>query len=470
MSNQNVPAVAYAPEHTTIEVAGDMLCSCCFQPADAVVRPLKRCSACLRVSYCSPKCQKSDWILRHKQFCTQFKKVNEHEKHTAKPSNLLELIKQKSIKEQILSTHNSGHPEPCAACSNNIFKKEIVCRVCFQTPYQAATVKSFESCQGCGMARVCSDKCKEALGGVHSPDECAMLRLLRATERVKIDYHLDRKKSSAYEHLMAPTAGPRRRYVPLARYSGLVDFNEDVSREYADTPDISIMYRRLAGTFETSEPMAAEAVGQLSMEAQSIALTIIAGLEASVPDITTRRSLEIHFVGASNREISTRAMLEEVLHQFPALKDLRIHYVGPEADFAEETGHNWACSVCQARGSRRTRALHAVPYHDFLAQNPARRPDLVVALNTGWSEVDTSVWAPTLQAILKLKIPALFTAYSKQEADRERSFQRPDMDFIVDVQPNKWRGVIPIVNIALRDDTDHIAVYSSQYWYIFKGR
>ncbi|KIY70758.1 hypothetical protein CYLTODRAFT_487781 [Cylindrobasidium torrendii FP15055 ss-10] len=470
MSNHRIPAVTYVPEYTAIEVAGDMLCSCCFQPADAVVRPLKHCAACFRVAYCSPKCQKFDWKHRHKHFCSQYQKVNEYEKHTPKASSLPKLIKQKSIKEQILSTHDSGHHEPCAACSNNIFKKEVICEVCFRTPYQAATFKLFKSCHGCGMVRACSDACKKSLHSVHPPDECRMLRLLRATERVQIDYHLDRKKLFSSEQLMVPTEGPRRHYVPLARYGGFADYNRGISMEYTDTPDLSIMHRQLANTFKTSEPMAAEAVGQLVMEAQSIVLTVIAGLEASIPDITTRRTLEIHFVGASRREHSTRAMLEEVLHQFPALKDLRIYYVGPEANFVENTEHNWACNACQARGCRRTRALHAVRYHDFLAQNPARRrPDLVVALNTGWSEVETSSWAPTLQAILKLKVPALFTAYTKQEAERERSFQR-NLDFIVDVQPNKWRGVIPIVNIALRDMFNQIAVYSSQYWYIAKGR
>ncbi|KAJ7259528.1 hypothetical protein B0H12DRAFT_1108520 [Mycena haematopus] len=95
MSTDEPQPKDYAPQHTHIEVAGDMLCAQCFQPANPA-KPLKACSACRRVSYCTSRrnrrsarlilfagstaCQKRDWKMRHKQFCPQFQKVNKYDK------------------------------------------------------------------------------------------------------------------------------------------------------------------------------------------------------------------------------------------------------------------------------------------------------------------------------------------------------------------------------------------------------
>jgi mitochondrial splicing suppressor protein 51 len=40
-------------------------CFSCWKPEPH----LKRCTACKRVSYCSPECQKKDWNSSHKKTC-----------------------------------------------------------------------------------------------------------------------------------------------------------------------------------------------------------------------------------------------------------------------------------------------------------------------------------------------------------------------------------------------------------------
>lgn len=113
MSTHNPPPCVYVPQHTAIEVAGDRLCSWCYRPTaeDSLLqRPLQRCSACRRVSYCrwsrsataayfvhiisgSASCQKQDWKHRHKNFCPRFQKVNKYDKEVVgdRALSLLEL-------------------------------------------------------------------------------------------------------------------------------------------------------------------------------------------------------------------------------------------------------------------------------------------------------------------------------------------------------------------------------------------
>ncbi|KAJ7620230.1 hypothetical protein FB45DRAFT_929761 [Roridomyces roridus] len=220
--------------------------------------------------------------------------------------------------------------------------------------------------------------------------------------------------------------------------------------------------------------MAIEAIDQMASEAESILLTVIAGLEASIPQLATRRSLEIHFVAAASHEVSARAITEEFLHHLPALRELTIHFVGPEARLPvgmQQSSPNLACEECKSGGATRRWALHTMEYHRFLAANPGRRPDLIVGLNTGFSEVAVASWAPTMDAICALGVPVVFTAYSLPEARMEAGLLRGrGCSFIVDVEENKWRGVIPRVNKGIKYTQGILALYSSFYWYVFRGR
>ncbi|KAJ7129191.1 hypothetical protein C8R44DRAFT_872488 [Mycena epipterygia] len=414
-------------------------------------------------------CQKQDWKHRHKQFCPQFQKVNKYDKEVVgdKAMSLIELSMHQSIRKTILQSDDPAQYEPCSGCCDSIIKNEVLCEVCHRTPYQAPTYKAFAACTKCRMVRYCSDTCKDALSSVHFSEDCATLNLLFATERTQIDYHIARKTAYRLQPLMTPSIGPRRMHTPLARYTDFIHLHRELSEEFTNIA-------ALTKSFPTSHPMAVQAVGQMSMEAESIPLTVIAGLEASIPDIATRSSLEIHIVAASSRELNTRGMTEEILHHFPALRKLQIHYIGPEAiDRNVQSATNRACAACKARGSSRTWAVHPMEYHCFVDQNPSRRPDLIVGLNTGWSEVATGSWSTTLDTICAFKIPTLFTAYTQNEARREVDLLRNrGVDFIVDdlKTENKWRGVIPTVNKGMKLAHGTLAAYNSRYWYVFQGR
>ncbi|KAE9407222.1 hypothetical protein BT96DRAFT_1014319 [Gymnopus androsaceus JB14] len=420
MMAQDRPPWVCAPEHTMLEVAGDMLCSWCFQPSGAHIT-LKKCSLCHRVSYCSPACQKKDWKLRHKHYCPRFQEVNKYDLEIDGESSvtLAELVKRQDERREILKSINPDQHEPCEACATTIFKREVVCEVCFKTPYQTRPIKSFASCPKCQLARYCSDKCKLKLPTVHSKEQCDMLALLHATKRTDIDYHLDRKRLRDLGSMMNPSPKKHGRYVPMASYTGWDHYHRALSQEASGIADIAIMYGMLASSFRSHSPQAVAGVGQLSTESESFPFTMISGLEKAIPKISTCVSLSIHVVGASSRELGTSGMAEEILHHFPRLKHLHLRFIGPEA-IVPTKPDNRACPDCQAVGGRRTWSTHTEVYHDYIRQNPRSKPDLIVALNSGHSDITLIFsWMPTLEKILDMNVPALFTEYLREEAEYE---------------------------------------------------
>lgn len=268
---------------------------------------------------------------------------------------------------------------------------------------------------------------------------------------------------------------PRRpgSYIPLSKVRDWDDYHRRIF------PDFKFAYEFTAKEFNSSHPDASQAVKMMAMESATVPLTIIAGLEAA--GLATRDKLTIHLVGASSREFSATGMMEELLHYLPTLKKIHICYIGPEVDEnLNRPGQNLACEKCQPAGRNRTCSFYNSEYHTLLKASKASGPqqaDLIVALNTGMAEVASESWKKTLEYILQEKIPGVFTAYSWPEAEMEDKLLRGmGAKFLVEVQENKWRGVIPTLNMMHKlvakgkDAQRSIGVsYNSNYWYVFQG-
>ncbi|KAF9078241.1 hypothetical protein BDP27DRAFT_1311025 [Rhodocollybia butyracea] len=242
----------------------------------------------------------------------------------------------------------------------------------------------------------------------------------------------------------------------MASYTDWKHYNRELSREFKDIPDTSMMFY-LARDIRAHSPQAAAGLMQLSTQSRSFCCTVIAGLEKTIPRILTYTSLEIHV---------------DILHHYPALKKLHIRFVGPEvfpADIAST--HNRACMSCQAIGGSRICSSHPELYHDYMQKNPNHKPDLVVCLNSGHSDIGFfQSWMPTLAKILDSNVPAIFTEYSWEEADSEtRRLRGMGARFVIELEENRWRGVIPIINRGIQMNHGGV-LYSSQVWYAVNGR
>jgi tetratricopeptide (TPR) repeat protein len=62
-------AVALQDAPAALAAAGQRGCRACGARAQRGAAPLKKCSACCRVAYCSAACQRADWSARHKRWC-----------------------------------------------------------------------------------------------------------------------------------------------------------------------------------------------------------------------------------------------------------------------------------------------------------------------------------------------------------------------------------------------------------------
>ncbi|KAF5357630.1 hypothetical protein D9758_007526 [Tetrapyrgos nigripes] len=466
-----------------LQLVGDQLCSYCLKAKDACPSGLKKCSGCKRISYCSEACQKSDWKSSHKQLCPQFKKVNDFDRTVIgdRPLSLLEFA---NVQVFIISISDSSFElygtrqemriqiffqvTPQNKDTRKYIDEQATCQVCNRTPFQKPEYHPFEICSGCNYVRWCSDECKENLSSVHSPKHCAVLRLYVAYNRISIDYALSGQNGR--KRPMFQTPNPRDSYIPL---SEIADWNDYHCRIF---PEFRSKCEATAKGLETSDPASVEGFEMMAMEPACIVLTVIAAIEAS--GLTTRESLRIHFVGASSRELSGHGMMEELLHYLPCLKNVHITYVGPQAHlcavlFSLSDG-NLACEKCQAKDFSRTASYHGSEYHTFMTRvaGPEDKPDLVIALNSGFTEVIPESWRLTVQNILRQGVPAAFTSYSDVEARQELGVLR-DMGakFLVEPRENKWRGVVPIVNkIAELFSPGSMGMgYDSNWWYVFRG-
>ncbi|KAL1611874.1 hypothetical protein SLS60_000095 [Paraconiothyrium brasiliense] len=201
-------------------------------------------------------------------------------------------------------------------------------------------------------------------------------------------------------------------------------------------------------------------------------LTILAALEDLQWD---KPNLNIHMLGATDRELTALANFEEMLHLVPSLQRLHITAIGPgipgPADGTVLAKQNLdCCPPCKADGRQRSISLHKGVYHEF-SQSPAfEEPDLVVLFNSGWVDGDDakSHWEPTVKALVENNVPALFTTYNAGEAQNEQKRLRElGAKFVTEVDENKWRGLVPTPEFI---DEEYGMWFNNAYRYIIQGK
>lgn len=211
------------------------------------------------------------------------------------------------------------------------------------------------------------------------------------------------------------------------------------------------------------------------MDSSSLILTILAGLESEIPGLASRTKLTIHIIGADDQEIRRARMPEDLYHLLPKLQHLVVGYVGPDVGSAHGNTTKLlefeCCPKCQSMGRSPRQAFLADDlYHDFAESDLFAKypPDLIIAPNSGHAESQVQRWQPTLQCILELGVPAVFTTYNKKEAvDEEQSFDKMGAHFSRRLAENPWRGVLPKFDMFMER---YDVFYFNYYWYIVKGR
>lgn len=212
----------------------------------------------------------------------------------------------------------------------------------------------------------------------------------------------------------------------------------------------------------------------LSTDDLTMPLTIVSAIE----DLawTSKAVMNIHLLGASGREFLAVNMFEEILHLLPAHKTLSMTAVGPSAWLNPGRTSDYqvldqvvCCPACKTLCRSRPFASYKGLYHNLIPTPQYKKPDLIVAFNSGWVDGDNaeSDWQQTIRQIVISDVPALFTTYDSGEAEHERSvLGMLRAKFVVEPVENKWRGLVPAPEFV---DEEFGLWYQNNWRYIIQG-
>ncbi|KAJ7194843.1 hypothetical protein GGX14DRAFT_700829, partial [Mycena pura] len=400
-------------------------CYKCFKEEDAA---LSKCSSCKRVVYCSTACQASDWPT-HKGIC-KILKAARHPEFGAGYAGLWDASTDENRGSSIalvysrkllsFASHQSGGL-PLRKADEYLITHEPKCLACARP----AHVRALTPCPECKTVFYCSPGHWNAVHAAHissrdgERSQCATNRDIRAHEIFRT--------TDAGEQLAVRPWVPSRianEWAPLASEGSVSQweeaFGDELRREFNLTDEAPVE-RYL---WSISEPM-------------SMSMTILYALqELNDTDAWTRsETLDIHVVGSYEMEVCHANVFEELLHRLPQVKHLKIMFCGPElmapnivqlVQVTETFGVNQCCAECRRRDRTRRHMYTPEFYHDFVARQGSRfkNPDLAIVFNSGASEESMATWPATFNCFITRKIPAVFTAYNRTEADQEATLLR----------------------------------------------
>ena len=209
---------------------------------------------------------------------------------------------------------------------------------------------------------------------------------------------------------------------------------------------------------------------------RTIQLTLIAALEAIIPNVNTRSSINLHIIGAAGAELVSLPAFEELLHLLPSLITLQLAFVGlnvtedpPNDKEIQNPRTLQCCPACTKM--RRTISIRAWrgPYHAYLDTQFYKTPDLAAAFHSGFSVDEQGDWYPTIKYLAHPPHPTLFTACRYYEIRGEMGvWKNLGAEFAQNAEENKWRGMSP--RLTACGDKPNEIIYQNHWWYIVKKR
>ncbi|KAI9647175.1 hypothetical protein NHQ30_003558 [Ciborinia camelliae] len=413
---------------------------------------LNRCSACKRVSYCSAKCQKEDWNRNHKKICKKLVALNKQQ--GCIPADGRNWDDYYAEQVQLLQ---SNAPYPCEI--GRLIGRES----------QLGDGMGLNACQYCLLTSFCLS-CEQA----HSSAECVILQDIATDGKTLVDI----RRRTGTSWVFSTTQLPKEQYFPL---SSIKDWHDYYTRLSDKGKVGGKMNRDLK--FISNDPKEREFVENLRHGTNmiTIQLTLLAALETAIPNISTRDSIDIHFIGAGAFEYSSIKAFEELLHLLPSLKTLQLLFVGlhvveyvPTSETKTEIHKPQnpralhCCPSCIKTGRTVTITTWRGPYHAFVETEFYKKPDLATAFHSGFSVDEQADWFPTIKYLARAPNPTLFTAARFFEIKGEMVLWKLlGAGFLKNAEINKWKGMTPALGVC--GDRPNEVSYDNYWWYIVKG-
>lgn len=342
--------------------------------------------------------------------------------------------------------------------------------VCHRSAMQIPSPARLQPCPVCHLVSTCSTCTPPA------SHECELYQLLGSVER----FRLENFEKSGQVSCRAPTGKPRSSFRALSTAANWREYFTDIS-------DKKDMIGNFVKSNFTIDQAALESLPDSEMqdsmrrvwvflliatETLSMPLTILAALEDSAIDISTKKTLSIHLIGAAGKEFQNLILFEEILHLVPSIQTLRIVLIGPNSAAAGQRIDEVVlsnCPACSASGRKRTVTAYRGLYQDYVKQSRYQKPDLAVLFHSGRSQAEEESWRPTTKFLVESGTLTVCTTYNLREAQEEvAELDQLGAQFIRRPEENKWRSLVP--DLELLDGEEHAVSYHNYYRYIFQKK
>ena len=334
------------------------------------------------------------------------------------------------------------------------------CCHCFRRESQLEDGAKLNACQHCLLTSFCPS-CQQT----HPSAECATLQYIAADDKAVVNLRRRTGKSSTN----TLTQFPRKQHFPLSSAKDWYDYYTRLSDKdyfrYKMNRDLKYL---------ANDPKEREYVEYMrcGTNITTIQLTLIAALEAVIPNISTRGSIDIHIIGATGTELCSVPAFEELLHFLPSLTALQISFVGlnvPEEDLAYGTETQRSptlecCTTCTKMGRKISFTTWRGLYHAYVDTELYKTPDLAAAFHSGFSVDEQADWYPTIKYLAYAPHPTLFTAFSYSEIQGEMKIWKDlGAEFVQNAEVNKWKGMSPSLGVC--GDKPNEVIYKNHWWY-----
>ncbi|GAA5974312.1 hypothetical protein JCM21900_001737 [Sporobolomyces salmonicolor] len=402
------------------------------------------------MEYCSDDCSRRDW-KDHRPWCKSFAALRRTaplppplQPSASIPKRRELQRKQWLLEDDLLQAALKRDPTPLEA---KLLWREPRCGMCWDREADVEARKEnsgFRSgwrvCKGCRVTAWCCDE-HEAVGRerhLEAKDEDGRSQCQTVQLSNEIDEFLLRN------HLASPNSPPSL-WVPTR-----------VLPRPTPLPASWTDYLAASGLPKPTPPLA-EIYG-VFVEALSPVLTLLAALRRlGFPDSAS--ILTVYLLDETHETCAAwLPAFEELQHQLPLLRDLRLVTVAPAAaaSNAPTTPTRLpVCPACIAAGRTRTISHES----SFPSAPPPAGTSIALALNSSLSLADpassspSAFWPRTLAALLSTSTPLLITAPTREDAQdsvlqlRAAAQQaHQDVDAVWDVERNVWAGGWPRVD------------------------
>ncbi|KAG4442322.1 hypothetical protein IFR05_002173 [Cadophora sp. M221] len=409
----------------------------------------------MRWLYCSQKCQKKDWTDGHKKICKILVETNSFFSAPPESQHWIE------YREQVWSAVIAFR----SLCEQNRVNASNSARILLYQPYCAKCYRSqlvngdkLKLCPVCHIASYCT-----SCSSTSHNHSCAKLTSIAEAEFFAINHYLKTGETS----LGMATEIPRSTYRPLSTASSWFDYFNTISdkglliagKVFADLEPIH-------GNEHISRTLIA------ASDKNTMILTIIAALEAILPDLANKESITLHIIGATAKELDALMLFEEMLHLLPELRSLHCSFVGPQlptpTDGVERIELD-CCPPCKNARRARSMSMFKGTYYEYAKDAAFEKPDLGVVFHSGHSQEAQELWRPSIEMLVSAGYPTVFTTFNEKEMREEtEGLRKIGAAFLKEGERNKWMGLRPLLDPL--EEVELNVFNNNQYWYIISGK